>query len=407
MTSSLKEFMHSPAAGGILLGLCAILAIIVANSPLKHIYDLLLATPVVVQVGALVLAKPLLLWVNDGLMAVFFFMVGLELKRECLYGELDHWKKAVLPSIGALGGMIVPALGYLLLNYDDPMTRGGWAIPAATDIAFALGVLSLLGDRVPLSLKIFLTSLAIFDDVGAILIIAFFYTSKISIISLVISALAVVILWCLNRKGVNTKSPYIFVGIIMWIAVLKSGVHATLAGVVLALFIPAHKSAKFEEGSMLHHIEYRLHGVVTFAILPIFAFCNSGLTLIGLTVDDVFHKVPMGIVIGLFLGKQIGVFSFSWLAIKTGLAELPKGMGTLQLYGVSVLTGIGFTMSLFIGSLAFDASSVDRLFDERLGILIGSLLSGVVGYLILKVAIKRIPEEEHEHLEADGMPSKS
>lgn len=384
MIQRVQELLRSDIAGGLLLGLAAILAIIVANTPLNEYYTLLLTAPVVMQVGALEIAKPLLLWVNDGLMAVFFFLVGLELKRECVEGELNHWRKAVLPGLGAIGGMVCPALVYLFFNYDDPIARNGWAIPAATDIAFALGVLLLLGPKVPISLKIFLTTLAIFDDVGAIIIIALFYTSKISVGSLIVSAIAAGGLFVLNRMGVVKKAPYIFIGVVMWIAVLKSGVHATLAGVVLALFIPMTPNTLYKEGSTLKSFEHDLHWTVIFLILPFFAFCNSGLTLSGMGIDDVIHPVPVGIALGLVVGKQVGVFSFCWLAIKCGLARMPTGANYVQLYGVALLTGIGFTMSLFIGALAFEAAAAEKVFDERVGILLGSLVSGLLGYFVLK-----------------------
>ena len=389
MKELFTRVLSGGASGGILLGMAAILAIIVANSPLEVWYGLLISTPVVVQIGALEIAKPLLLWVNDGLMAVFFFLVGLELKRECIEGELNHWTKALLPGIGAIGGMIVPAIVYLIFNYDDPVARNGWAIPAATDIAFALGVLSLLGPRVPISLKIFLTSLAIFDDIGAILIIAFFYTSEISVTSLLVSALVLCGLWIMNQRGVERKAPYILLGVVMWVAVLKSGVHATLAGVALALFIPMKPTERYAKGSALKSLEHDLHLPVTFWILPIFAFCNSGINLSGLGLDNVTHQVPLGIALGLFVGKQVGVFGFSWAALKLGVAKPPAGMTPLHLYGLALLTGIGFTMSLFIGALAFKDIGVAREFDERLGILLGSLISGILGYIVLKVAINR------------------
>lgn len=385
--SSITKFLKQESAGGILLVFAALLAILMANSPLSHYYDLLLDTTVLIQIGALEVGKPLLLWVNDGLMAVFFLLVGLELKREFLEGELSDAKSIILPGLGAIGGMAAPAAVYLLLNYNDPVTAKGWAIPAATDIAFALGVLSLLGSRVPISLKIFLTSLAIFDDIGAILIIAFFYTSKISIAALVISAVCICILAILNKRGVTEKSLYIIFGIIMWVSLLKSGVHATLAGVILAMFIPI-KSARTPDISPLKTMEHDLHSMVAFIILPIFAFCNSGITLSGISMEDVTHPMPMGIALGLFLGKQIGVFGFCWLGIKMKITDLPKGMSMASLYGTAALCGIGYTMSLFIGSLAFQETGVNQVLDERIGIIIGSVMSGIVGYMILKSALK-------------------
>lgn len=386
-TVRISEFIHSEAAGGILLMVAAACALALANSPFSGYYDLLLTTPVVVQVGPLEIAKPLLLWVNDGLMAVFFFVVGLELKRELLIGELSDRKKIALPAFGALGGMIVPALVYAVFNYDDPVAIKGWAIPAATDIAFALGILSLLGSRVPISLKILLTSLAIFDDIGAIIIIALFYTSSISFVSLIVAGVSLLILLIMNLRGQEKISIYIFHGIIMWVALLKSGVHATLAGVLLAMFIPM-KSQKTAEHSPLMQIEHDLHTPVAICILPFFAFCNSGIDLSNATLDFFIHPVPLGIMLGLFLGKQFGVFIFFWLAIKLGLTSLPRELNWASLYGLSALCGIGFTMSLFIASLAFDQSQVLQVFDERLGIILGSLLSGTLGYYILK---KKLP----------------
>lgn len=384
----ISKFFQMESAGGILLVISAVLAIILANTNLNSIYTMLIETPVAVQIGALKIAKPLLLWINDGLMAVFFFLVGLELKREFLEGELKDVKNIILPGLGAVGGMAVPALIYLIFNYNDPVAVKGWAIPAATDIAFALGVLSLLGKRVPISLKVFLTSLAIFDDVGAILIIALFYTSKISMIALYIAAACVVVLAILNRSGVVATSLYLAVGAVMWVAMLKSGVHATLAGVLLAFFIPIRTNDGTGH-SPLKEMEHNLHFTVTFIILPIFAFSNSGISFSGMGFDEVFHTVPIGIALGLFIGKQLGVFGFCWVGLKMGLFELPKGMTTGGMYGVAALSGIGFTMSLFIGSLAFEETGVNLLFDERLGIIIGSLGSGILGYLVLNASLKK------------------
>lgn len=382
----ITDFFKLESAGGILLIMAAILALIFANTPLASIYELLLSTPVEVRVGALEIAKPLLLWVNDGLMAVFFFLVGLELKRELLEGELSDKRNIVLPGVGALGGMLVPALIYVYFNYEDPQAMSGWAIPAATDIAFALGALTLLGSRVPTSLKVFLTSLAIFDDIGAILIIALFYTDKLSLSALIIVAACIPFLIIMNKRNVVSKSAYIFIGIIMWVATLKSGVHATLAGVVLAIFIPM-KSRENPSFSPLKDLEHDLHSVVAFAILPVFAFANAGINLRGLGLEQMLHNVPVGIALGLFAGKQIGIFGLCWLAIKLKFAQLPAGMNWLSLYGTAALCGIGFTMSLFIGSLAFEESGVNMIFDERLGIVIGSVVSGVFGFLILKKSL--------------------
>lgn len=386
--TTIARFLRMESSAGILLFFAAVIAIIAANTPLLQYYELLLSTPVEIRMGALEIAKPLLLWINDGLMAVFFFLVGLELKREWLEGELADKRNIILPGIGAVGGMLFPALVYLYFNHDDPVAAQGWAIPAATDIAFALGVLALLGSRVPLSLKVFLTSLAIFDDIGAILIIAFFYTSNISLTALIVVALCIPILWLLNRTNIVSKSPYLLIGIIMWVATLKSGVHATLAGVILALFIPM-RSKEYPDISPLKSLEHDLHSVVAFFVLPVFAFANAGINLTGVGIKEVLHPVPIGIALGLFLGKQIGVFGLCWLAIKLKLAKIPAGMNLLSLYGVAILSGIGFTMSLFIGSLAFEETGVDLTFDERLGIIIGSLLSGVLGYLVLRASLKQ------------------
>ncbi len=385
--TTIASFFKLESASGILLFFAAALALVVANSPLKSYYALLLDTPVVLQIGALKIAKPLLLWVNDGLMALFFFMVGLELKREIIEGELADRKSIMLPGIGAIGGMAVPALIYLLVNAGDPVALQGWAIPAATDIAFALGVLTLLGSRVPSSIKVFLTSLAIFDDIGAIIIIAIFYTAKISLSALVIVVCCLPILAILNKRNRASNSLYMTVGVIMWVAMLKSGVHATLAGVILAMFVPLKKQAGTEY-SPLKHMEHDLHSVVAFFVLPIFAFANAGISFSDVGMEQILHRVPTGIALGLFFGKQLGVFGLCWIVIKLGMASLPKGMSWSSLYGTAILCGIGFTMSLFIGSLAFEETDIDLLFDERLGILLGSLVSGVFGYLVLHFSLR-------------------
>ncbi|MFT5420338.1 MAG: NhaA family Na+:H+ antiporter [Candidatus Endobugula sp.] len=384
--SFIKEFFKMSSSGGILLFFAAILAMVFANTPLQGVYELLFSTPVEIRVGSLEIAKPLLLWINDGLMAVFFFLVGLELKRELIEGELSDKRNIILPGIGAIGGMFVPALIYLYFNIDDDVAAKGWAIPAATDIAFALGVLALLGSRVPVAIKIFLTSLAIFDDLGAIVVIALFYTLQISVTSLVIVAICLPILALLNKNNVMAKAPYILVGIVMWTATLKSGVHATLAGVVLAMFIPLRSNTD-PTISPLKSMEHSLHSVVAYFVLPVFAFANAGINFSGVGLDQVFHGVPMGIAMGLFFGKQVGIFGVCWLFIKFKVASLPTGMSMLSLYGTSALCGIGFTMSLFVGSLAFEETGVNLLFDERLGIIIGSLASGILGYLILRSSL--------------------
>jgi len=366
----IKKFLKLESSAGILLMFSALLAIIFANTGLNHYYELLLSTPVEVRVGQLEVAKPLLLWINDGLMAVFFFLVGLELKRELVEGELSDKKNIILPGIGAIGGMLFPALVYVYFNHANAVAMKGWAIPAATDIAFALGILAILGSRVPTSLKIFLTSLAIFDDIGAILIIAFFYTEKISFVALILVAICIPILTLLNRKNICDKSPYIFIGIVMWVAMLKSGVHATLAGVLLAFFIPMYSKER-PDYSPLKTLEHDLHSLVAYFILPVFAFANAGLNLSGVGMEQIAHNVPMGIALGLFVGKQVGIFGLCFLAIKLGLAKLPKGMNWASLYGTAALCGVGFTMSFIIGSLA----------------------SGILGYLILRFSLTEQSEE--------------
>jgi NhaA family Na+:H+ antiporter len=383
--ATIREFVKLESASGITLMLAALLAMIVANSPLQHWYALLLDVPVEVRIGALQIAKPLILWINDGLMAVFFFLVGLELKREVLEGELSRPANVLLPALGAVGGVVVPAGIYLLLNHDDTTAMNGWAIPAATDLAFALGILMLLGNRVPASLQIFLVSLAIFDDLAAVLIIAIFYTSDLSATAMLVAGTCLFVLGIMSWRGVSSISPYLWVGLIMWVAVLKSGVHATLAGVVLAAFIPMRDKNE-PENSPLGELEDDLHYLVAFFILPVFAFANSGVSLQGIGIDQMLHPVPLGIAAGLFLGKQAGVFLFCWLAIRLGIARMPDGANWASLYGVSVLCGVGFTMSLFVASLAFESSGTDMhtVFDERMGIIAGSLASGILGYLVLR-----------------------
>ncbi|WOH38307.1 Na+/H+ antiporter NhaA [Thalassotalea fonticola] len=389
----IASFFKLESAGGIILMMAAVLAMISANTSLDHYYNLFLDTPVEVRVGPLEVAKPLLLWINDGLMAVFFFLVGLELKRELIEGELADKRNIILPGVGAIGGMLIPALVYVYFNYDDPEAINGWAIPAATDIAFALGVLTLLGSRVPTSVKIFLTSLAIFDDIGAIIIIACFYTDDISLTSLIIVACCLPILYLLNRNKVEARSLYMVIGLIMWVAMLKSGVHATLSGVLVALFIPL-RSETNPDYSPLKSLEHDLHSVVAFIVLPVFAFANAGISLKGVGIEDVMHSVPVGIALGLLIGKQVGVFGFCWLAIKLKFTELPSGMNWKTLYGTAALCGIGFTMSLFIGSLTFEATGLDKLFDERLGIIVGSLISGIIGFIVLKFSLPKTAQAE-------------
>lgn len=384
ISSWLQDFMKRDSSSGVLLVITAVIAMAVENSPLKWLYDMLLNTPVEIRVGALQLAKPLLLWINDGLMAIFFLLVGLEVKREILEGELSRPDQIVLPGLGAIGGMLVPAAIYLWFNQGDELAANGWAIPAATDIAFALGVLALLGKRVPVSLRIFLMALAIFDDLGAIVIIALFYTSDLAPANLIIAAFAIGVLLLLNLLNVTRIAAYAVVGIILWIAVLKSGVHATLAGVILGFSIPL-RDKKDPGRSPLRKVEHGLHPWVAFAVVPIFAFANAGVSLSGMTFDTLLEPVPLGIALGLFLGKQLGIMIFTGAVIWLGWARLPAGSSWWGLYGVSILAGIGFTMSLFITSLAFEHTGPDGpISADRLGILVGSLLSAVAGYLVLR-----------------------
>jgi len=380
-----KGFLARESAGGILLVIAALLAMLFINSPLAGLYTALLDTPVAIQIGAFKIAKPLLLWINDGLMAIFFFSVGLELKREFLEGQLSSLDQIVLPAVAAVAGILVPALFYFLLNQDDPVRLRGWAIPTATDIAFALGIVALLGKRVPTALKLFLMTLAILDDVGAIVIIALFYTSDLSLLSLSIAGSALVVLLALNRLKVADIPTYLFFGVIMWASVLKSGVHATLAGVILAMLIPM-RDAKKPDYSPLLELEHSLRSTVAFVIVPIFAFANAGVPLAGFTFAHLLEPVPLGIVLGLFLGKQLGVFGAAWLVVRLGLARLPVGVTWFQFYGIALLCGIGFTMSLFIASLAFESVGQQHIEAVRLGILVASSLSAVAGYLLLRHA---------------------
>jgi len=354
--TALQEFLKLESSGGIILIVMLLLALALVNSPLASYYEAFLSLPVEVRVGPLDIAKPMLLWINDGLMAIFFVLVSMEIKRELLEGELCSLRHAVLPAVGAIGGMAVPALIYVLFNGGDAEALHGWAIPSATDIAFSLGVLSLLGRRVPVSLKVFLAALAILDDLGAIVIIAIFYTSNLSLMSLGLALAGTVFLFHLNRLGVRRTAPYVLTAIFLWVCVLKSGVHATLAGVALGLAIPLAPDAR--GNSMLRQFEHALHPWVAYGILPLFALANSGLPLHGVGLEALTHPVVLGVGLGLFLGKQLGVFSLSWLVIRLGWARMPQGATWLQFYGVSVLTGIGFTMSLFIGSLAFQSRYV-------------------------------------------------
>ncbi|WP_212625585.1 Na+/H+ antiporter NhaA [Pseudomonas sp. PP3] len=387
LRSTFTRFFQLEAASGLLLIAAAVLALIINNSPLSWLYNGLLDTPVVAQIGALKIAKPLLLWINDGLMALFFLLIGLEVKREVLDGQLSRPSQIVLPGAAAIGGMVVPALIYWFLNRDNPPALSGWAIPTATDIAFALGVLALLGKRVPVSLKLFLMTLAIIDDLGAIIIIAIFYSGALSTVSLALAAACIAALIGMNRLGVVKLGPYMIIGLILWVCVLKSGVHATLAGVTLAFCIPLR--TKNAEPSPLLTLEHALHPWVAYGILPLFAFANAGLSLSGVTVDSFTHDVPMGIAVGLLLGKTVGVFGLTWLAVKIGIAALPQGANWGQILGVAILCGIGFTMSLFVGSLAFEPGVSDYAGMDRMGILTGSILAALIGYAVTAMASRK------------------
>ena len=386
-----QKFLRLETAGGFLLMAALVLALFAENSLFKPYYDLLLSTPVELRIGPLKLAKPLLLWVNDALMAVFFFLVGLELKREVLAGQLSSPSKIALPALAAVAGIAVPALIYAAINHTDPQAMRGWAIPTATDIAFALGVLALLGSRVPGALKLFLLAVAIIDDIGAIVIIAIFYSGDLSTMMFAVAGAAILMLAILNWRGVTSATPYMLVGAILWVAVLKSGIHATLAGIVLAMFIPLSGN-KDEDKPLLLRLEHDLHATVAFIILPVFAFANAGINLSGLKLADVLAPVPLGIALGLIVGKQVGIFGIIWITVKAGLAKLPENVGWMQIYGLSVLCGIGFTMSLFISSLAFEQAGAGYAMNERFGIIFGSLVSAVLGYVILRIFSKPVEE---------------
>ncbi|CAM3746686.1 Na+/H+ antiporter NhaA [Pseudomonas wadenswilerensis] len=387
LRSTFTRFFQLEAASGLLLIAAAALALIINNSPLSYLYNGLLDVPVVAQIGALKIAKPLLLWINDGLMALFFLLIGLEVKREVVDGHLSKPSQIVLPGAAAIGGMVVPALIYWFLNKDNPAAVAGWAIPMATDIAFALGVLALLGKRVPVSLKLFLMTLAIIDDLGAIIVIALFYSGTLSSLSLGLAAACLLVLIAMNRMGVVKLGPYMVVGLILWVCVLKSGVHATLAGVTLALCIPLR--TKNAEPSPLLSLEHALHPWVAYGILPLFAFANAGVSLSGVSLESFTHHVPMGIAVGLLLGKTLGVFGFAWVMIKAGMAALPAGANWGQVLGVAILCGIGFTMSLFVGSLAFVPGSSEYAGMDRMGILTGSILAALIGYGITALSSRK------------------
>lgn len=386
MFLQIKRLLKNEAISGVVLILAAALAMVLANTAAtQQGYLSLLATPVEFRFGALDISKNLLLWINDALMALFFLMIGLEVKRELMVGALASREQAIFPLIAAVGGMVVPGLLFLLFNGSDEVTRSGWAIPTATDIAFALGILALLGSRVPPALKIFLMALAIIDDLGAIIIIALFYTNELSMTALAVAAAAIVVLALLNATNVRSTAVYLLVGMVLWTAVLKSGVHATLAGVIVGFFIPL---AKKDGHSPAEQLEHGLHPWVSWLILPLFAFANAGVVLDGISAGDMFSLLPLGIMVGLLIGKPLGITLFCWLAVRLGLAKLPQGTTMSNIVAVGVLCGIGFTMSIFIASLAFGDIDPALITLAKLGILIGSIASAVIGYLLLRIKLK-------------------
>ena len=383
-----KWFFKLEAASGLVLLFAAVIALIISNSDLSNAYFDILNSYLKLGVGIFSLKLSVLHWINDVLMAIFFFLVSLEIKREFIQGELSNPKQALLPIVAAVGGMVVPALIYIAINFKDPVTLKGWAIPSATDIAFSLGVLSLLGKRVPLSLKVFLTALAIIDDLGAIVIIAFFYSGEVQYFYLLLMLGCLIILLILNKFNVRNFIPYLIVGIFLWEFTHVSGIHATIAGVLLALTIPHKSSDKKHSGSLLLKLEHAISPYVAFGIMPIFAFANAGVSLEGVTFASLMSPVPLGILCGLFFGKQIGVFIFSYISIKLNFAEMPNNSDWLKIYGVGVLTGIGFTMSFFVGNLAF-ADATMHTDGVKIGVLLGSLLSTVFGYSLIFFGSKK------------------
>ncbi len=385
LSSPFKWFFKLEAASGLVLLISAVIALIISNSNFSSLYFETLQTYLFIGINNIGLKMSLHHWINDALMAVFFFFVTLEIKREFILGELSSPKQALLPIIAAIGGMLVPALIYIYINFGNGDTINGWAIPAATDIAFSLGVLSLLGSRVPISLKVFLTALAIIDDLGAIIIIAFFYTGDLSIQYLSLLLLTFIALLILNRSGVKKFFPYLILGLILWFFTYQSGVHATISGVLLATVIPHRK--KNEEYSLLTKIEHNISAYVAFGIMPLFAFANAGVSLDGINLESLLSPVPLGIVLGLFVGKQIGVFLFSIIAVKLKIAQMPNNANWMSFYGIGILTGIGFTMSLFIGNLAF-VENIEYMDGVKIGVLAGSLLSTLIGYGLLLLTTK-------------------
>ena len=386
LSKPFKWFFQLEAASGLVLLIAAIIALVISNSSLSNLYFDTLNQYLFIGINDFGLKLSVHHWINDLLMAIFFFFVTLEIKREFIQGELSNLKKALLPIIGAVGGMVVPALVYVFINLGNSETLNGWAIPSATDIAFSLGILSLLGSRVPISLKVFLTALAIIDDLGAILIIAFFYSGDLSISYLSLILISYILLLTLNKFGVKKFIPYLIIGAFMWFFTYKSGIHATIAGVLLASTIP-HR-IKEKDFSLLIKLEHAISPYVAFMIMPIFAFANAGVSLEGLSLTSLLEPVPLGILLGLFVGKQVGVMLVSFIAVKFGVAQMPDKSSWLSLYGVSILTGVGFTMSLFVGNLAF-AENIQYIDGVKIGVLAGSLLSTVFGYFILLYASKK------------------
>lgn len=389
---ALKDFLKQESAGGIVLIASAALALIIANSPLAPAYFGTLETKLNLSYGDFGINKPLLLWINDGLMAVFFFLIGLEVKREIISGQLSSWDKASLPLLAAIGGMALPALVFVAFNFNEPANINGWAIPAATDIAFALGILSLLGPRVPVAMKALLLAIAVIDDIGAITVIALFYSGEIKVDMLIGAAVVYAMLFGVNRMKISSGMPYVILTVIMWVFVLKSGVHATLAGVAAGMMIPTQTR---EGTNLLYEMEHTLHRWVAFMVIPIFGFANAGVSLIGVSPAMILQPLPLGIALGLLIGKQVGIVGMAWIGVKTGLAALPDGVGWRKIHGLSLLAAIGFTMSLFIGGLAFDdPAQVDAV---KIGVLGGSLIAALTGFFMLKAALPdQIPADEAE-----------
>ena len=396
---ALRDFLKQESAGGIVLIASAVLALLIANSPLAPAYFGTLETKLNLSYGAFAINKPLLLWINDGLMAVFFFLIGLEVKREIISGQLSSWDKASLPLVAAIGGMAVPALVFVSFNYAEPANINGWAIPAATDIAFALGILSLLGPRVPVAMKALLLAIAVIDDIGAITVIALFYSGEIKTDMLIGAAVVYAALFAVNRMRLASGMPYVILTVIMWVFVLKSGVHATLAGVAAGMMIPTQTR---EGTNLLYEMEHSLHKWVAFMVIPIFGFANAGVSLIGVSPAMILEPLPLGIALGLLIGKQIGIVGMAWIGVKAGFASLPDGVGWRKIHGLSLLAAIGFTMSLFIGGLAFDdPSQVDAV---KIGVLGGSLIAALTGFFALKSAL---PDEVADEAMDEPQPAKA